>query len=115
MEKLFSYGTLQLKRVQLDVFGRTIKGQPDILAGYKKEWIKIKLDPTTHSHEIEEHVVISYTDNDYDLITGTVFLISLAQLTRADEYETNVYKRIIVSLQSGKIAWTYVKNDQGRL
>lgn len=34
MEKLFSYGTLQLEQVQLDTFGRLLEGQADTLQGY---------------------------------------------------------------------------------
>ncbi|WP_342342087.1 hypothetical protein [Pseudoalteromonas lipolytica] len=34
MEKLFSYGTLQYKQVQLDTFGRLLEGQPATLTGY---------------------------------------------------------------------------------
>ena len=40
-QKLFSYGTLQLKNVQKETFGRNLVGEKDILLGYKLENLKI--------------------------------------------------------------------------
>ena len=108
MENLFSYGTLQSEQVQLAVFGRRLHGEPDALAGFKKESIKIK----PGFENVEEHVAISYTGNGDDLIEGAALSVTLADLQIADDYETKAYKRIMVQLRSGKIAWTYVKNDK---
>ena len=41
-EYLFSYGTLQKDKVQLDLFGRLLNGTKDILKGYKLFPIEIK-------------------------------------------------------------------------
>ena len=38
---LFSYGTLQFEKVQLESFGRILKGSKDSLPGYKLENLKI--------------------------------------------------------------------------
>ena len=35
MAKLFSYGSLQLKKVQIETFGRKLNGIRDYLRGYK--------------------------------------------------------------------------------
>ena len=35
MENLFSYGTLQYRKVQIETFGRILNGTNDILIGYK--------------------------------------------------------------------------------
>ena len=40
---LFSYGTLQKEKVQLELFGRTLKGANDVLKGYKTVEIEIKI------------------------------------------------------------------------
>lgn len=111
MENLFSYGTLQSKQVQLDVFGRILKGQPDIVIGYKKEMIKIKEHSDGRPDREEEYVTLICTGNDFDMIEGVVFLVTDAELQKADEYETDAYKRVRVLLQSGNRAWVYVKND----
>ena len=112
MEKLFSYGTLQLEQVQLQLFGRTIKMEADVLTGYKKGKIKIKLESVVNLSGEEEHVIISYTGNDSDHIKGVVLSITKDELEHADEYETDDYKRIQVTLKSGKQSWVYVKNDK---
>ena len=41
-ENLFSYGTLQLQSVQLNIFGRILEGVPDVLTGYKITLVKIE-------------------------------------------------------------------------
>lgn len=41
MEKLFSYGTLQLPEVQRSLFGRLLNGQVDQLPGYAIKELKI--------------------------------------------------------------------------
>ena len=41
MPLLFSYGTLQLEQVQLETFGRLLKGEKDILEDYKLTVIEI--------------------------------------------------------------------------
>ena len=42
MEYLFSYGTLQLKKVQLKTFGRVLEGKTDDVQGYIFRKIKIE-------------------------------------------------------------------------
>ena len=112
MENLFSYGTLQLPRVQLELFGRILKLDADTLIGFKKEKIKIKAKSTVNGITEEEHVIISYSGNAVDIIEGAVLSITLFELERADEYETDDYKRISATLQSGRSSWVYVKNDK---
>jgi gamma-glutamylcyclotransferase (GGCT)/AIG2-like uncharacterized protein YtfP len=110
MENLFSYGTLQLERVQLELFGRTLKAEHDALIGYKKEKIKIKVESVVNLSGEEEHVVISYTGNGSDVVEGAVLSVAHDELAKADEYETDDYKRTKVTLRSGKSAWVYIKN-----
>jgi len=111
LENLFSYGTLQLPNIQLELFNRLLEGYNDTLAGYKKELIRIKVDSIVNPTGAEEHSIISYTGNSADLIEGVVFLITPHELQFADEYETEAYTRILVTLQSGKTSWVYVKAD----
>ena len=40
MEKLFSYGTLQMEHVQQETFGRKLHGVKDTLAGYTLSTVK---------------------------------------------------------------------------
>ena len=111
MEKLFSYGTLQLRKVQLELFGRTLQGYADSLIGYKNEKIRIQVDSVINLSGIEEHVIISYTGNNSDVIEGMLLLVTRDELQTADAYETEDYKRIEVALKSGKTSWVYIKNE----
>ena len=109
MENLFSYGTLQLSKIQEQLFNRLLEGQEDVLVGYKKELIRISVDPTINSSGSEEHSIISYTGNSSDLIEGVVYAVTNDELRRADDYETADYKRVLVTLKSGRTSWVYIK------
>src|SRR5690242_13362715 len=102
MENLFSYGTLQLVQVQLELFGRKVELMPDALVGFKKEKITIKDETVVGLSGEEEHVIISYSGNDSDVMEGAVLSVTQDELERADAYETDDYKRISVTLRSGK-------------
>jgi Gamma-glutamyl cyclotransferase, AIG2-like len=107
-ELLFSYGTLQLERVQLAIIGRPLTGTPDALLGFvatplaSDDPATIALSGSTH------HPIARYTGRMSDSISGTLFSITPDELRRADEYETLPYERVAVLLRSGARAWAYV-------
>lgn len=100
-----------MPQVQMELFGRLLKGYPDILIGYKKELIKIKVDSVVATSGQEEHSIIFYTGNTSDFIEGIVLSVTPGELLTADDYETKDYKRVEVILQSGKKSWVYVKSN----
>lgn len=106
---LFSYGTLQLERVQLTHFGKKLVGQPDTLLGYKLERMKIKNEGALKTSGIIYHPIAVATGNDTDKIKGVIFEISENYLKITDEYEVDEYERTWEKLQSGKSAWVYVQ------
>jgi hypothetical protein len=85
--------------------------QPDALVGYKKERIKIKVEMAVDLSREEEDVVISYSGNDSEVVDDVVLSVT-QELEKADDYETEDYKRINATLRSGKSAWVYVKDDK---
>ncbi len=103
-ENLFSYGTLQKKKVQLKLFGRLLVGTNDILKGYKISSIEIKDESFLSKGEQKYQLTAIPSKNDTDIIEGTVFEISEEELILADKYEPDNYKRVKVVLQSGKEA-----------
>lgn len=107
-ENLFSYGTLQQDKVQLDTFGRLLTGHPDTLLGYKLSWVEITDENVLASSGINQHPIINFTGDLNDAINGTVFKITVPELKDADEYEADDYKRILVKLESGEEAWVYI-------
>jgi len=107
MEKLFSYGTLQLETVQLETFGRLLTGEEDILPGYKLDEIKIKDKAVIATSGTDRHPILKYTGESSDSVAGTVFEITADELQQSDEYEVAEYQRVTAQLKSGITAWIY--------
>jgi gamma-glutamylcyclotransferase (GGCT)/AIG2-like uncharacterized protein YtfP len=105
---LFSYGTLQQKKVQMANFGRLLSGRPDALPGY------ILLPITIHDPSVIElsgksqHLIAKRSERTADEVAGMVFEISAEELAAADRYEVAEYTRVEVTLKSGVTAWVYV-------
>ena len=95
---LFTYGSLQQRRVQVAVFQRELAGDPDILRGYVlvppgRGWRYPNVTPSRDAAAA---------------VSGVVYEISEPELARADAYEGSEYKRISVALDSGRTAWLYL-------
>ena len=97
---LFSYGTLQDKKVQIANFGRELTGREDALPGYARRIVS-----SGEAH----HADAELSSNAEDAVSGTVFEITEQELAAADRYEEVAgYGRISVTLRSGVQAWVYV-------
>src|SRR5690242_11056861 len=107
-EHLFSYGTLQEEKIQLELFGRILKGFDDILQGYKTEEIEITDEIFLARGEGKFQKTLINTGNKNDIAKGMVFEINNEEMLLCDKYEPDSYKRIKVILESGIKAWTYV-------
>ncbi len=104
---LFSYGTLQKEKVQIELFGRILQGSGDTLIGYKVSTIEIKDESFLLKGE-KKYQLTAVISKDNDNIKGTVFEITEEDLRLADKYEPVNYKRVKVVLESGKEAWIYI-------
>ena len=115
MEKihyLFSYGTLQLEKVQQETYGRTLKGNKDILEKYRVEQLEITDKEVLATSGKKYHPIAIKTNNSGDKIEGTIFEITGYELTETDKYEVSDYKRTLTVFASGKKAWIYVAKNQ---
>ncbi|WKE66986.1 gamma-glutamylcyclotransferase [Gallaecimonas kandeliae] len=108
MERLFSYGTLQMEQVQEKTFGRKLSGEKDTLMGYVLSDIKIKDPEVIKTSGTDTHPILKFTGNGTDIVEGTVFELTPSELAQADEYEVEEYVRILGEFESGKNAWVYV-------
>ena len=108
-ERLFSYGTLQQDGVQLETFGRRLKGAADALPGFRREMVRITDPAVLATSGADHHPIVMPSDDPEDSVAGTVFEITAEELAAADRYEVADYKRIAVRLRSGTEAWVYVK------
>jgi gamma-glutamylcyclotransferase (GGCT)/AIG2-like uncharacterized protein YtfP len=111
MEKthlLFSYGTLQFDKVQLETYGRLLKGQMDILWGYRTEKIQITDSDVLSKSQLEFHPIAMKSKNKDDFIKGMIYEITDEELNKTDKYEVGDYQRVLETFQSGKKAWIYI-------
>lgn len=109
--RLFSYGTLQTRQVQIATFGRELAGEPDALPGYVLGRLQIRDAAVVATSGASHHPIVRPSGNPDDSVAGTVFAISQAELVAADGYEVEDYTRILVRLKSGAEAWVYVAAD----
>lgn len=107
MPKLFSYGTLQQKNVQLANFGRELTGNKDILPGYVVGEIAITDLRVLKESGKAIHPILRFTGNSSDEVAGTVFELTDAELAQADDYEVDAYIRVSACLKSGTDCWIY--------
>ena len=107
MEKLFSYGTLQLPQVQESLFGRILAGTKEELPGYKVETLKIKDQAVIEKSGTDMHPILVQTGKPQDVVAGMVFEITQAELEKVDEYEVDDYLRNLAVMSSGTQAWIY--------
>lgn len=96
-EHLFVYGTLQFREVQQFVFGRVITvTMPDMLEGFTRSTI-----------EVGTETYFILVPQEGSSVKGLVLEITPEELTRADHYETDAYRRFRVTLLSGRETWVY--------
>ncbi|RDI57467.1 gamma-glutamylcyclotransferase family protein [Flavobacterium glaciei] len=105
MEQLFSYGTLQSKEIQIQVFNKLLSGTEDKLLGYKLKDFQIE-----EEFGMEDYFVAVPSENASDVINGIAFSVTNEDLIKADQFESNSYKRIQIKLQSGLTAWIYIES-----
>lgn len=108
-ERLFSYGTLQLLRVQIETFGRELEGQVDSLVGWAQDFVEITDPEVLRKSDQTHHPILRYTGHASDRVSGTVFKITAQELLNADSYEVDDYKRAAAQTASGLTVWVYVE------
>ena len=102
---LFSYGTLRLREVQLATFGRELAGEADALEGWVLGTVLIGDPAVVSTSGLTEHLILRPGDG---VVEGVAFELTQAELEAADSYETDDYKRVEVTLRSGRRAFVYV-------
>ncbi|ALJ19722.1 gamma-glutamylcyclotransferase family protein [Microbacterium sp. No. 7] len=106
-ELLFTYGSLRRPEVQLDTFGRLLRGETDVLTGYTLDHAEIHAHRLSSAAGSTVHAVLRPTGNPLDKVVGTAVVVTTEELDAADEYESTVFRRIPVTLASGRPAWVY--------
>lgn len=110
-EKLFSYGTLQLEKVQIEHFGRKLNAKPDVLEGYEVRDCLIKDTKVVKVSGKTIHPIACFTGDPDSKISGMLLEVTSHELQKADKYEVDDYKRVKCTLRSGEQAWVYVQRS----
>lgn len=108
---LFSYGTLQMREVQLANYGRPLKGEGDALLGYRLERVPDRDPHAVRISGTATHWIVRQTGDPADRVPGIVFLLTAAELAATDAYEGSDYARAELTLESGRRAFVYVDPD----
>ena len=108
---LFSYGTLQLREVQLANYGRELDGSPDALIGYRMMVLPDRDPNAVRISGTKTHFVVRRTGNPEDRVPGMVYLLTADELAETDRYEGSDYGRAELALESGRRALVYVEPD----
>src|SRR5262245_40016276 len=108
---LFSYGTLQMRKVQLANYGRALEGSPDALLGYRLEVIPDRDPNAVRISGTKTHMVVRRTGDPAHRVNGMIFLLTPEELAATDDYEGSDYGRAELTLESGRRAFVYVDPD----
>jgi len=105
---LFSYGTLRLPNVQMATFHRRLDGEPDSLSGYDLTLLTVTDPMVVAASGTDRHPILRWTGNAEDEVQGMALAVTRSELEAADRYEVSDYKRVAVTLRSGRVAFVYV-------
>lgn len=105
---LFSYGTLQLEKVQIETYGRKLKGKVDVLENYTVAQLEITDKNVLAKSNKKYHPIAVKSENKNDKIDGVIYEITTNELLETDKYEVEDYKRVLEIFKSGHKAWVYI-------
>lgn len=84
---------------------------PDAPPGFRVETVAI-IDPDViETSGSDQHPILRRPTNDSDDVDGSVLELTSVELRAEDEYEVDDYRRIEVTLASGRRAWVYVADE----
>lgn len=109
MPFLFSYGTLQKEQVQMETFGRILRGEKDCLAGYEVSMLQITDAEVLRKSNQKYHPILQFSADENNRVEGILYELTDEEIMRADEYEVDDYKRVEAIFTSGKKGFIYVK------
>lgn len=108
---LFSYGTLQLEKVQIETYGRKLLGVKDSLIGYRLDNIKIIDTGVVKTSGKNFHPIARKTASPNDRIDGIIYEITEEELRATDKYEVSDYQRVLENFTSNRKAWIYIAKE----
>jgi len=112
---IFSYGSLQHEDVQLAVYGRIVRGEPDSLVGWTLTCIEVPRSHKAASSGATHYANVERSTQSANAVAGTLLELTDAELEASDGYERDAdYVRVLNTLASGRSAWVYVSSGTMR-
>ena len=99
MTQIFVYGTLKDEQIRKMVLGYDVPAEEDVLENY---------EVVPHSVFLIYPTIKKAKGKGTD---GYVFDVQEESIPKLDRYESGLYKKIEVVLQSGTVALTYIENN----
>jgi gamma-glutamylcyclotransferase (GGCT)/AIG2-like uncharacterized protein YtfP len=97
---VFAYGTLRLEKIRNELLGYGTSSLPAQLKGFSMG--SIILDNI-------KYPIIMENPDSYDIIEGEYFAVEELDLEKLDNYESAAYRRKVVTLENGIMAWVYIQ------
>jgi len=99
IDRLFTYGTLEIPSVVKRVLGRDLEGEPAVLYGYARFLVRGECHP-------------GIVEREGASVSGTLYRgVDAALFSRLDRYEGDEYKKRIVEILTStgapQVAYTY--------
>jgi gamma-glutamylcyclotransferase (GGCT)/AIG2-like uncharacterized protein YtfP len=108
---IFSYGSLQEQAVQLSVYGRVLRAEPDELLNCVREQIAVPPRHKAAAAGVTHYANVVFTPGSGSRVAGKVLELTETELALTDGYEQDAeYVRVIARLASGRRAWVYVSS-----
>ncbi len=99
MTQIFVYGTLKDEQIRKMVLGYDVPAEEDVLENY---------EVVPHSVFLIYPTIKKAKGKGTD---GYVFDVQEESIPKLDRYESGLYKKIEVILQSGTVALSYIENN----
>jgi gamma-glutamylcyclotransferase (GGCT)/AIG2-like uncharacterized protein YtfP len=108
---IFSYGSLQEEAVQLSVYGRVLRAEPDEILNCVRERIAVPSRHKAAASGVTHYANVTFTAGSGGRVAGKVLELTETELTLTDDYERDAeYVRVTTILASGRHAWVYVSS-----
>jgi len=105
---LFAYGILRGADLQREIFGRTLEGDVDTLPGFTIDYVETTDRRVSDISVPDVLPLVRPTHNPLDKVIGQALRVTDAEVDACDDFEVALYRRIAVTLASGRSAWVYV-------
>ena len=106
---VFSHGSLQQEAVQVSLYGRALRCEPDELVDCIRTRIEVPAWHKAAAAGVTHYANVMFEAGCGSRVAGMAFELTEAELAMTDRYEADAeYVRVMMTLASGRRAWVYV-------